>query len=246
MTTIASLVYHYSEVIVVSHAGRLRGREAEALDLFRNGMAIRAIADYFGVTYGAIQYHLLKAGLVAPAQTILPRQLSTTEAAYIAGIIDGEGYIGLQFNRWKAHGKEYAQGEVCVCMTDKPTIDYIHTTTGIGHVYTHDHPSRKNSNWKVQYRWRSNGIASAGLIRQVRPYMVTKAEQADLYLEFFDLEAQCGRGKIGNPRTGLRPPEIVERCIEIDRQLKALKHMGVVVVESSSDTISHALESVTG
>ena len=74
--------------------------------------------------------------------------------------------------------------------------------------------------------WRVDWIAwrAADILDQIRPYLILKADQADLALELHAIRA--GRGTGNNPRKGLvtRTPETtIARMNEIREQLMRLK-----------------------
>lgn len=103
------------------------------------------------------------------------RGLSDTEAAYIAGLIDGEGSIML-YARMKGAGLR-----VTVSNTYRPIIDWLLQTTEAGSAIE---APRKSSNHKVGWTWQLNAEAADSLLRQISKYLVIKRRQADLALEF--------------------------------------------------------------
>jgi|OM-RGC.v1.024621410 hypothetical protein len=82
--------------------------------------------------------------------------MTTLEAAYIAGLFDGEGSITYKkyFERKKKGNKvnRYECWRIVmeITMTDKFIIDWVHSVLGCGTVRK---KPRKNGH-KMQYRWR--------------------------------------------------------------------------------------------
>jgi len=103
------------------------------------------------------------------------RNLSLTEAAYLAGIIDGEGSIMLI-----GRGFGGAHCRMSVANTYLPLIDYVYETTGIGGVYRQREATETH---KVSYAWRCHAEGAEELLTQIRPYLIVKAAQADLAIE---------------------------------------------------------------
>ncbi len=87
-----------------------------------------------------------------------------TLLAYIAGLIDGEGYVGVSDGRWI----------VQIGMTDRGVMDWLR---GFGGSWRAE---RMNQKWKELYRWRVLRCRDVlALLTAVRPYLRTKAKAAD-------------------------------------------------------------------
>lgn len=102
------------------------------------------------------------------------KPMSEAGAAWVAGIIDGEGYIKVQHDRRNPNWSPYLR--VVVGMTDKTTIDMLHQMTGIGNV-RQEVPDNPNHS-PVWYWDVSTGKHVKDLLRKVFPYMVTKRKEA--------------------------------------------------------------------
>ena len=96
--------------------------------------------------------------------------------SYAAGLIDGEGYIGIQ----EAGGS--MQLRLKVAMTDKglPSLRALHRTYG-GHL-AQDRAAGERT--REAHVWRLNGRKAADLIERLLPMLLTKAEPARIALEF--------------------------------------------------------------
>jgi hypothetical protein len=96
--------------------------------------------------------------------------------SYAAGLIDGEGYVGIQ----EAGGS--MQVRLKVAMTDKglPSLRAMHKTFG-GHL-SQDRPEglRRRSS----HVWRLNGRKATDLLDRLLPMLLVKAEPARIALEF--------------------------------------------------------------
>ena len=95
---------------------------------------------------------------------------------YAAGLIDGEGYIGIQ----EAGGT--FQVRLKVSMTDKglPALRAMRRMYGGKVLKDRDARDRCREAWT----WRLTGETAAHVIQEVRPLMLVKAESADVALEF--------------------------------------------------------------
>lgn len=103
------------------------------------------------------------------------RTMTPTEAAYLAGFIDGEGSVMLYRRR------DSVALRVTAANTHLATLKNIAKLCGCGGVVHFDrgNPKHKPAGW-----WQVNAEAAASMLKQIRPYMFTKRQQADLALDF--------------------------------------------------------------
>lgn len=86
--------------------------------------------------------------------------------AYLAGIIDGEGYVGVH-----SHGAGKNQRFVMqVNMTDKDIVELLHATLG-GHM-RYKKPYREG--YKPQWLWRVTAKQARCVYTQLEPYLRLK------------------------------------------------------------------------
>lgn len=100
--------------------------------------------------------------------------LSTADASYLAGLIDGEGSIFLYRKR------NGAALRVTITNTVREVLAWTATATGVGSIVVR----KGNAKHKTSYFWQVNAQAAESLIVQVQPYLRIKAEQATLALDF--------------------------------------------------------------
>lgn len=124
------------------------------------------------------------------------------ELAYIAGIIDGEGCIGVYPN-----GKNHSL-HVMVMMCDPEAI---------GEIYEHFGGTFSGYQGENAYVYRiiMTGDRAYQFLKTIRRFLRVKAEQADWGMEFHE---ECRTGK-GFKLT----PEIAEKQLEYAAVLKELK-----------------------
>jgi hypothetical protein len=103
--------------------------------------------------------------------------MTATDAAWLAGFIDGEGSIMLALRR--------ATGAVelllAISNTDRSALETVVQLTGLGAV--NERP-RQSSRHKTAYFWRCSSAGAESVIQQIRPYLRVKPRQADLALTF--------------------------------------------------------------
>jgi len=96
--------------------------------------------------------------------------------AYAAGIIDGEGYIGI-----KCSEREHVQRSrshrvyIAVSNTDELMIDFLHKHFGGSVEY-----KEFTNGAKPQYRWRTSAKNAVDFLKYILPYLITKRRQAEV------------------------------------------------------------------
>ena len=104
------------------------------------------------------------------------KDLPSTDAAWLAGFLDGEGSIML-------HGRKTAVAlRLTATNTHRPTLDHIEMLCGVGKVLWQSY--RQSERHKPSGWWLANGEAAETVIRQLLPYLVTKRLQAELAVSF--------------------------------------------------------------
>ena len=104
--------------------------------------------------------------------------------AYVAGIVDGEGSITITTNATRRTFVSF----IYVSNTDVRLMDWLRTTFG-GSVYK---MKSQGDNCKAGYRWALFGKKAGKFIKQIRPYLKIKYEQADVVIAFQNLKDTFG------------------------------------------------------
>lgn len=103
-----------------------------------------------------------------------------TTLAYIAGMIDGDGYISIV--RSVRAGKEYYGAQVGIAGT-RPEPHQLASSIWGGTVSRYE-PA--NPNHRAQYQWSRQGAIAAKVIEAIEPYLLIKRDHALLALELHD------------------------------------------------------------
>lgn len=123
---------------------------------------------------------------MAPYRTVA--HLDTAMAAYIAGVVDGEGTVTL--TRW--HRGENRRLVVSISNNELAILDFVFRTVGAGQI------TRKRTydpRHAASYTYQISGRQALGLLRQIVPYMKSyKSARANLALrEYVRLTPRNGR-----------------------------------------------------
>jgi len=116
--------------------------------------------------------------------------MSPTEQAYVAGIIDGEGWI--EFRR-KAMRRNNRPGKPIhnvliirmeVPQVDGRLIDYMMEVTGEGSRDIKRFPNHPT--YQDQHRWRCCHHGCYRLLKQIYKFLIVKREKAKLIIDHYD------------------------------------------------------------
>lgn len=108
--------------------------------------------------------------------------------SYLAGIFDGEGYIGISINhRGPRNGRDAAveyQARIVIVNTSLKLMKWL--ITNFGGVY---YSRQKTEGWRLSYNWEPKGAHNKELLLLgILPYLQIKKEQANLLLQFLRME----------------------------------------------------------
>ena len=128
--------------------------------------------------------------------------MSKLQAAYLAGLIDGEGYIGIlqtkKGNKAEWHSlREFMYCPVLkVAMTNKDIVEYLYQSFGGSFETRKAHHNNRES-----YAWTCRKALVGKFLRYIHPYLRIKKRQAEIIFRFPHIPA--GK-KISDEIYGLR------------------------------------------
>ena len=145
--------------------------------------------------------------------TISGVTLTEAQAAYIAGLIDGEGCICIHTTKSRhSYGIQY---NLIITITMAGAfLEELHKEVGIGYFRAKSNRNTKPAHWKYMNVWRWNQADARCLLPQVRPYLRHKTKQADLALQFLALDWK---------HTTARKAELHKQCQELNRRGMAVE-----------------------
>ena len=102
--------------------------------------------------------------------------ISETDKAYLAGIIDGEGYLGV--NKVHPKGKSVAHSaRLCVYQNSLSFLENLKIKWGLGSI------KYSGRSIKPGYAWVMSSKDALSVLEQVKPYLTRKQLQADGLIE---------------------------------------------------------------
>ena len=106
-----------------------------------------------------------------------------TTWAYVAGVIDSEGTIGLSLVTDKKRSRKFFHPYILVSSTKYEAVDYLNTRIARSSIVKTMRGGRR----KVIYRWQAVAWPIILVIlKNCLPHLVLKREQAELLLEFYE------------------------------------------------------------
>lgn len=149
-----------------------------------------------------------------------------TEAAYVAGLIDGEGWVTITrtpagYNRRKTTGYQLSVG---IAMTHRPTIEVVQSLFDGTIRY---HKGRKDAH-AATYHLGYTDNNSVRILTEILPYMCTKKPQALLGIAFRTVTKQA-------PGAQNVPPELQAEREEYYNQMRMLNTRGPKIDLTTSE-----------
>ena len=142
--------------------------------------------------------------------------MSKLTAAYLAGLIDGEGSLEIRKEIRNSFNdkKDYYRPRIRIALTNQDLINWLKKSFG-GWICER---RPKNEKWADSYGWVMMGSTIKPILEKVYPYLRIKKKQADIlkrFLKTFNKECYT-IGNIGNGFTGKN--RIVKKEIYKERE----------------------------
>jgi hypothetical protein len=133
--------------------------------------------------------------------------------AYAAGLLDGEGTISIREERRSA-GSDAHILQINIGMTDTRPLEFMRQHYG-GAI--RGPLPRPNAKHKALYQWQIGASIAETFLLRVRPFLILKAEQADVAL----------RLRATKTRSGVPLPfAVLEERRALKDELRVLNHRG--------------------
>jgi len=100
--------------------------------------------------------------------------MTETQKAYIAGLFDGEGSVGVHAYQATKNGRKYLRLQLRITNTDRACLDFVKVAHGRGCV-TRSHKAR--GKWKECFSYIALGSAAVCLAKEIEPYLVIKRQK---------------------------------------------------------------------
>ncbi len=112
-----------------------------------------------------------------------PKRMTRAEAAYVAGVIDGEGTIGLRAKHRRGGKSHQFNPALRVSNTSLSLLEALIRMTGNGQIFA----DRRGTGQRACYDWALSANQIRHVLPQVAPHLVVKQRQSELLLRFLEL-----------------------------------------------------------
>lgn len=141
------------------------------------------------------------------------------ERGYISGIIDGEGYLGINRIKRKSNFRGFVYRPTLeIGNVDPQLVEYLSNITGCGFTggpYSKRSKNRDRSNERPYYKYVVYSRPLRDLLKILLPYLLLKRRQAEIIIEFQSLMDDLYYNRKGNK---LRHEDrLTELCGELHR-----------------------------
>ena len=187
---------------------------------FDSGADVKSLSKKYNAAESSIRAFLKKNERELRGRTDLKQcnDLALADAAYIAGLIDGDGCLTASVG--KPRNSTVVNYKLIISMCDEATVQWLSRVTGIGFITGQQRVDRPS--WKHLHRYECSGQQLNSLLEKLIPYLRLKKPQALLLQELGDLK----KNKIG---WGM--DRQLDRQIEISRQIQKMNFRGVKLDE---------------
>lgn len=146
--------------------------------------------------------------------------MKNLDIRYLAGILDGEGNLGIK--RGKGARFPLYQIIVRVGMCDTKVVKRLHEGFGGGYAV---YPTKKANHRPAHYWYTTNHVLIKSLLVRLLPHLIVKKKQAKILLKFIDVMANWKR-KMGYSNPPLTKSEVKKREV-LFQQAKELNRKGI-------------------
>lgn len=126
----------------------------------------------------------------------MPVLENVSDRAYLAGLFDGEGYVGVEREFRKDRNKVRHRTVLAVSNTDERVVREFKAAVGHGWIVKLD----RKAEWKPLYIWKVKGGSARFVLEQIVEFLRVKRPQAELALEGPDTEEKWTAIKALNKR----------------------------------------------
>lgn len=140
------------------------------------------------------------------------RFIEPLDAAYLAGLFDGEGCVLIYARKTYVPRGQTTPHHLLITITNthQPVLEWVQKTFG-GHLYAYKRATAGRPKMSRAWKWTATSREAAHLLRAMLPYLKIKHTQAMIALELQDDISSYkseirgpGRGRAGIPAL---PPE---------------------------------------
>jgi len=156
-------------------------------------------------------------------------EMTELEFAYLAGLTDGEGYIGItKTSRKHRNGRFSYQAHISIGMTDHDVLIYLRERTDLGFLYYKPQRQKKH---KIALCWWLTAEPCRMLLPKILPYLRVKNKQAEIVLAYLSIAGHVFRK---NP---VKVAEYMDKCEAMFVECTKLNKRGVEDIQEHEGSL---------
>jgi hypothetical protein len=111
------------------------------------------------------------------SMTSKARKLARSDAAWLAGLFDGEGSIVFVHK-----DRPTPSARITICNTCRPLLERVQEVSGIGQIIVQRRAGQDNPNHSASWVWQTYSANARDLLAQMLPWLIVKREKAEAAL----------------------------------------------------------------
>jgi len=114
--------------------------------------------------------------------------MNISDAAYIAGLFDGEGSVDFAKRKEKKRGKIYTVQRILmrIEMTDEPVLRWVHKKLGVGTVRKRNRSPSVKAHWKDRWIYSVRFREALYVCKILWPYAQVKLHKIEQIIDYYD------------------------------------------------------------
>ena len=116
------------------------------------------------------------------------KAVSITDAAYIAGLFDGEGSV--DFKRRKEKRGNVQSILMRIEMTDETVLNWVHETLGVGTVRKRNRSPSRKAHWKDAWVYSVRFRDALHVCKILWPYTIVKLHKIEQIIDHYEPDIQ--------------------------------------------------------
>lgn len=152
----------------------------------------------------------------------VPWNKESWKNAYYAGLVDGEGNIGIVNNSPKTENEKYKKVVLRIQMVDGVEVLKELKSVFGGWIYKRER-SKKNPKWSDSWEWVIQNKCLDKFLGSIRPYIRIKKRQVEIVLEYRKLQKKKRTINSGGIGLNTIPDFELEYRKKLEMELKSLK-----------------------
>jgi len=116
--------------------------------------------------------------------------MTNSDAAYIAGLFDGEGSVDFARRKEKKRGKIYTVQRILmrIEMTDEPVLRWVHEKLGVGTVRKRNRSPSVKAHWKDRWVYSVRFREALYVCKIIWPYAQVKLHKIEQIIDHYEPE----------------------------------------------------------